>query len=30
MRFAAIYTAVTPYRDITLIRQGNTAAAMTD
>ena len=26
--FVAIYTAVTPYREITLIREGNTAAAI--
>jgi putative membrane protein len=26
--FAAIYTAITPYREITLIRDGNTAAAI--
>jgi putative membrane protein len=28
MLFVAIYTAITPYREITLIRQGNTAAAI--
>ena len=28
MLFVAIYTAVTPYREIALIRQGNTAAAI--
>ncbi len=26
--FVAVYTAITPYREITLIRQGNTAAAI--
>ena len=26
--FVAIYTAITPYREITLIRHGNTAAAI--
>lgn len=28
MLFVAIYTAITPHREITLIREGNTAAAI--
>ena len=28
MTFVAIYTAITPYREITLIREGNAAAAI--
>ncbi|SMH39865.1 DUF350 domain-containing protein [Azospirillum agricola] len=29
MLFIAAYTAVTPYRDLALVRQGNTTAALT-